>query len=233
MLRLGDGLDLSQVGRATSAAGADPGRRPERIVYAIRRAWPDDVEIIADLLPCNAGDLSSASFGGSVGWYQRDFTIPPGAFPSYVPKSAQRWVIQFESVNYSATVWLNGHKLGTHAGAYLPFEFTMKYLQAGVNQLVVRVDDRLSGATSPHSTLGWWNYGGILDAVYMRPVSGVEIDDIRIRTIDDTGNELSTPQVFAGAGASQALKSAAVPTPVQPGSQQLSVSVNVQFEIAN
>ena len=54
-----------------------------------------------------------------------------------------------------------------------------------------------------------------------------------IRTIDDTGNELSTPQVFAGAGASQALKSAAVPTPVQPGSQQLSVSVNVQFEIAN
>jgi len=130
----------------------------------------------------NAGDLSSASFNGSVGWYRRDFTVPPGAFPSYAPKWAQRWVLQFESVNYFATVWLNGHKLGTHAGAYLPFEFTMKYLRAGVNQLIVRVDDRLNGGTLPHSTLGWWNYGGILDAVYMRPVSGSEIDNIRIRT---------------------------------------------------
>lgn len=51
-----------------------------------------------------------------------------------------------------------------------------------------------------------------------------------IRTIDDTGNE-STPQTFYGKAASGAL--AAVPTPVQPGSQQLSVSVNVQFEIAS
>ncbi len=54
-----------------------------------------------------------------------------------------------------------------------------------------------------------------------------------IRTIDDTGNNLSTPQVFSGTAAYGALKSAAVPTPVQPGSQQLSVSVNVQFEIAS
>jgi len=130
----------------------------------------------------NAGDLSSASFGGSVGWYRRDFTLPVGAFQTYVPKWAQRWVLQFESVNYSATVWLNGHKLGTHAGAYLPFEFTMNYLRSGVNQLIVRVSDKLGGATFPHSTLGWWNYGGILDAVYMRPVSGSEIDNIRIRT---------------------------------------------------
>lgn len=131
----------------------------------------------------NAGNLSSASFAGSVGWYRRDFTLPQDAFASYVPKWAQHWVLQFESVNYSATVWLNGHKLGTHEGAYLPFEFTMKYLRTGVNQLIVRVDDRLNGGTFPHSGGGWWNYGGILDAVYMRPVSGSEIDNIQIHTV--------------------------------------------------
>ena len=130
----------------------------------------------------NAGDLSSASFGGSVGWYRRDFTVPPTAFPTYAPKWAQRWVLQFESVNYAATVWLNGHRLGTHDGAYLPFEFTMNYLRTGVNQLIVRVDDRLSGSTFPPTNIGWWNYGGILDAVYMRPVSGSEIDNVQIRT---------------------------------------------------
>ena len=63
----------------------------------------------------NAGDLSDASQRGSVGWYRRDFTLPADAFPSYVGKSFQRWVVQFESVNYNATVWLNGHMLGQHA----------------------------------------------------------------------------------------------------------------------
>jgi len=52
-----------------------------------------------------------------------------------------------------------------------------------------------------------------------------------IRTIDDTGGQLPTPQLFAGAGADSALKAAA--TPVQPGTQQLSVDVNVQFAIAS
>ena len=162
--------------------------RPDPTNTGIASGWwqynPDTTDWNPVTMPnsFNAGSLTNASYDGSVGWYQRDFTVPENAFASYVPQSARRWVLQFESVNYRATVWLNGHKLGTHAGAYLPFEFTMKYLQTGVNQLVVRVDDRLSGATFPHSGLGWWNYGGILDAVYMRPVSGAEIDNVQIRT---------------------------------------------------
>lgn len=131
----------------------------------------------------NAGNLSKASMRGSVGWYRRDFTLPVRAFPRYVRRSFRRWVVQFESVNYTATVWLNGHELGTHEGAYLPFEFTMKHLRAGVNQLIVRVDNRLTGLDfPPPSGGGWWNYGGILDAVYLRPVAGSEIDNVRIRT---------------------------------------------------
>jgi len=131
----------------------------------------------------NAGKLTNASMRGSVGWYRRDFTLPAHAFPGYVRNSARRWVLQFESVNYTATVWLNGHKLGTHEGAYLPFEFTMRHLQAGVNQLIVRVDNVLTRRDFPPPSMGgWWNYGGILDAVYLRPVAGSEIDNVRIRT---------------------------------------------------
>ena len=131
----------------------------------------------------NAGDLSDASDAGSVGWYRRDFTLPAGAFPEYVRKEQRQWLIQFESVNYRATVWLNGHKLGRHSGAYLPFEFTMRHLRAGVNQLVVRVDNRRRPTDfPPPSQGGWWNFGGILDAVYMQPVAGSEVDNLRIRT---------------------------------------------------
>jgi uncharacterized protein YggE len=54
-----------------------------------------------------------------------------------------------------------------------------------------------------------------------------------ILTIDDTGTEQPTPLEFSGASAGGALRDAAVPTPVQSGSQQLSVNVNVKFEIAS
>jgi beta-glucuronidase len=130
----------------------------------------------------NAGNFSGASMYGYVGWYRRDFTLPRGAFNRYVPTSARSWVLQFESINYSATVWLNGHRLGSHAGAYLPFEFTLKYLRSGVNRLVVRVDDRRDGNSFPAGPSGgWWNFGGILDAVYLQPVQRADVDSVLIR----------------------------------------------------
>ena len=33
--------------------------------------------------------------------------------------------MRFESVNNSATIWLNGHRIGTHTGAFLPFELAL------------------------------------------------------------------------------------------------------------
>ena len=68
----------------------------------------------------DAGDLSNVGTVGWVGWYRRDFTLPTGAFAGYVPADARRWIIRFESVNYRASVWLNGRLIGGHAGAGLP-----------------------------------------------------------------------------------------------------------------
>ena len=72
----------------------------------------------------NAGNFTQASMNGWVGWYRRDFTLPSDAFASYLPRSARHWIIRFESVNYRATVWLNGREIGIHTGAFLPFEST-------------------------------------------------------------------------------------------------------------
>ncbi len=129
----------------------------------------------------NAGNYTSTGFAGTVGWYRRDFTLPTDVFASFVPKAAQSWVIQFESVNYNAEVWLNGHELGLHTGAYLPFEFVAKYMVAGVNRLVIRVDDTHTLSSLPAGPQsGWWNFGGILDAVYLRPVSEANLDSASI-----------------------------------------------------
>jgi Glycosyl hydrolases family 2, TIM barrel domain/Glycosyl hydrolases family 2, sugar binding domain/Glycosyl hydrolases family 2 len=132
----------------------------------------------------NAGDFSNASMNGTVGWYRRDFTLPAGAFARYVSAASRRWIIRFESVNYRATVWLNGRQIGTHAGAYLPFEFDLTGLRPGVNRLIVRVDDRRGpGDLPPGPGGGWWNFGGIQREVYLRAAQRVDLQQVQVRPV--------------------------------------------------
>ncbi|MDQ6775133.1 MAG: hypothetical protein M3071_02695 [Actinomycetota bacterium] len=132
----------------------------------------------------NAGQLTPPSMAGYVGWYRRDFTVPPGAFPKYVKKTDQHWIVNFQSVNYSMTVWLNGRRIGSHTGAYLPFEFDVTGLRSGVNRLVVRIDNRRGPSDFPPGPGGqWWNYGGLLEEVYLRAVAGGDISQVQVRPV--------------------------------------------------
>ncbi len=131
----------------------------------------------------NAGDFSATSSSGYVGWYRRDFTLPSGAFARYVPASGRRWIIRFDAVNYRATVWLNGRRLGDHVGENLPFELNLNGLRSGVNRLIVRVDNRRSPSDLPPGGVGWWDYGGILSGVYLRAVQVADIAQVEIRPV--------------------------------------------------
>ena len=131
----------------------------------------------------NAGDDSPASFLGSVAWYRKDFRLPSR-------DRALAWIARFESVNYRATVWLNGRQLGTHATGYVPFELDLpNVVRRGVNRLVVRVDNRRpsndpTGAPGeiPVPPGGWWNYGGILREVSLRAVDRVDIENVQVQS---------------------------------------------------
>jgi beta-glucuronidase len=132
----------------------------------------------------NAGDFSAASMAGSVGWYRRDLTLPSGAFARYVPVADRSWIVRFESVNYRATVWLNGRQIGSHTGAYLPFEFDLTGVHAGVNRLIVRVDDRRTASDLPPGPGGgWWNDGGLLREVYLRSVQRADLAQAVLRPL--------------------------------------------------
>jgi beta-glucuronidase len=164
--------------------------RPDTTDVGIAQGWWRDVASaegwsqVAVPNAYNAGDFSNASMNGYVGWYRRDFTLPADAFASYVPRSARHWIIRFESVNYGATVWLNGRLVGSHAGADLPFEFDLDRLRRGVNRLIVRVDDRRGPSDVPAGPSGgWWNYGGILREVYLRAVQTVDIKQAMVRPV--------------------------------------------------
>lgn len=131
----------------------------------------------------NAGDDSTASFTGSVAWYRKDFRLPSRA-------KTLSWIARFESVNFRATVWLNGRKLGDHVGGYIPFELELPNVnRGGINRLVVRVDNRrpaadLTGAPGelPIPPGGWWNYGGLLREVVLREVDRVDIAPVQVES---------------------------------------------------
>ena len=73
-----------------------------------------------------------------VGWYRLRFDAPTE------PKGQRhRYFLQFNAVGNVADVWLNGHYLGKHAGAFSRFRFdaTAAINREGHNILVVKADN--------------------------------------------------------------------------------------------
>ena len=116
-------------------------------------------------------------------WYRRHF--------AYTPIAGGVAILHFGAVDYFASVWLNGRKLGEHEGGYLPFEFDVTHdLVAGDNELVVRVvdpsDDRTCyGETPfseiPHGKQSWYGpIGGIWQSVWLEQRQAVHIRSLRL-----------------------------------------------------
>ncbi|HEX4033624.1 MAG TPA: glycoside hydrolase family 2 TIM barrel-domain containing protein [Solirubrobacteraceae bacterium] len=132
----------------------------------------------------NAGVQTAAGYAPAITWYRKDFVLPSSS-------AADEWAVRFESVSNSATIWLNGHLIGAHTGAFLPFEVALPAAdtsRSGVNRLVVRVSDAHSLTDLPPLTRngpggvvgGWWNYGGLLREVYLRRVGAVDFSSVSV-----------------------------------------------------
>lgn len=96
-----------------------------------------------------AGELEDPYFGRNMHkakwvqeyewWYIRRFNVSE-------QMKGKTIHLEFEGVDYSCTVWLNGHLLGSHEGMFSPFSFEVsKFLNydkwaGGSNQLVVKLD---------------------------------------------------------------------------------------------
>ena len=128
----------------------------------------------------NAGDESNSSYAPRIAWYRKDFLLPSAS-----PQDT--WIARFESVNNTAEIWLNGHKLTTHTGAFLAFEVVLPAAdlnRSGTNRLVLRVDDAHTPTGLPpqngSTAGGWWNYGGLLREVYLRRVERIDFASVLV-----------------------------------------------------
>jgi beta-galactosidase len=112
-----------------------------------------------------------------IGWYRLRFATPPGQ------KEASRFFLQFDAVGAIADVWLNGHYLGRHAGAFSRFRFdaTAAIAPAGGNVLVVKADNsrpQPGSATAEVSPLSgdFFVFGGIYRSVALVVTHAAHVD---------------------------------------------------------
>ena len=120
-----------------------------------------------------SGRRGISVFRGTVGWYRTKIDVPVDG----------TYAIRFESVNHKAQIFIDGKRVGTHTGEYLPFE-VKAFLKAGTrHRLVVRADWRGPTAMKRDGWHRlWFNFGGINRGVSVRRIGPSELMHPTIRT---------------------------------------------------
>ncbi|MBR6415727.1 MAG: beta galactosidase jelly roll domain-containing protein [Bacteroidales bacterium] len=110
-------------------------------------------------------------------WYETTFSVPR----SWKNKRVR---LNFEAVDYSAEVFVNGSRVGSHTGGYTHFSFDVTpYLKGkGEQTLVVKVLDATDDNTQPRGKQvsnpgGIWytSVSGIWQTVWLEPVAEASI----------------------------------------------------------
>lgn len=115
-------------------------------------------------------------------WFKKSFKYTKS-------KNTNRVFVYFEASNYKTDVYLNGKKLGAHAGGFTPFNFDItKLLKEKDNFLVVKVDNTRKKDAVPTLNTDWWNYGGITRDVKLIETSATFIQDYFIQ-LDPKNNQ--------------------------------------------
>ena len=174
---------------------------------------PHDWAIEGDFSPTNPSGASGGALPGGIGWYRKHFTVSP-------KDKYDKYAIAFDGVYMNATVYVNGHNLGTRPYGYSSFEYDLTpYLnKKGDNVVAVRVNN----GDQPNSR--WYSGCGIYRHVWLVMSKAAHISQwgqyvsttpggtvrIRIDWTDAAG--INTADAPANAADGKAVKSSLKPT---------------------
>jgi beta-glucuronidase len=160
--------------------------RPDDAFAGEAEGWYEQEDLVgwsAIAVPHSWNATDTTLNRSSVGWYRKELRMPRA------PEGRRRrWKVRFEGASYRTAVWLNGKLLGRFGGLF-PFELDLSGLREGRNTLVAKVSTLRSSTDLTHwrpapfngfGTGGWWNSGGLLREVYVRPVDTLDIEDVRV-----------------------------------------------------
>lgn len=132
-----------------------PGERPAS--YTRRLDVPQCWESVPDL----------RAYRG-VGWFRRELELPE-------PATLR---LAFGGVSHTATVRVDGLKLGGHYDAFTPWDVVAPDLAAGGHEIVVRVDNTFGDHSALHIPNDYYTYGGITRPVEAQIISSLFLDRI-------------------------------------------------------
>ncbi len=122
-------------------------------------------------------------------WYHRTFKIPKDW-------RNHRIILHFGAVDWEATMWINGKKVGVHMGGYTPFSFEISdYIDfSQINEIVVAVWDPTEKGGQEHGKQAlepqeiWYTaVSGIWQTVWLEPVPKIYIQDIKMNSDIEEG----------------------------------------------
>ncbi|MBR3602741.1 MAG: MFS transporter [Lachnospiraceae bacterium] len=136
----------------------------------------------SDILVPFAPQASLSGYGKKVDdklVYEKTFVIPKDF-------NKEKILLHFGAVDQIATIWVNGEKLGSHEGGYLPFslDITKVVKRDGENQLKVEVIDTLSKdypygkQTKKRGGMWYTPVSGIWQTVWLEEVPDTYIEKI-------------------------------------------------------
>ncbi|MFA9389958.1 MAG: glycoside hydrolase family 2 TIM barrel-domain containing protein [Prolixibacteraceae bacterium] len=106
-------------------------------------------------------------------WYKKTFEIPASA-------KNQNYLLRFEGAMNASEFWINGVKVASHQGGYLPvvFDFTQA-AKIGENTIFVRLDNTDNKITGPKpmATLDFNMYGGLYRDAFLIIKNKLHITD--------------------------------------------------------
>ena len=124
-----------------------------------------------------------------ISWYRRTFDIPK-------EWAGRDVIIHFDAVNWDATVYLNGKRLGNHKGGYDAFGFNITRLlsKEGPNDLIVGVvntpdlgNHARGKQTMKPGGIFYTPASGIWQTVWIEPVNKAFIEHIHAEPDIDAG----------------------------------------------
>ncbi len=110
-----------------------------------------------------------------VAWYRKGFRVPPGL-------EGRRVFLRFQGAATLARVWVNGKEMGSHTGAWTPWEveITSALLKGGIQVVVVRLDEKVGYNTQGFLPVVAPHFGGLWQGVEIlfRGAAWIEKDRI-------------------------------------------------------
>jgi len=118
------------------------------------------------------GQDGGGDYARGVGWYRRRVTIPKS-------EAGRQLYVECDAANLEATLYVNGHEVGHHAGGYARFRFDVTSVVAlgapNVNVLAFKISNAPNPNVAPRSA-DYTFFGGLYRDVRLVSVDPVHLD---------------------------------------------------------